>query len=103
MQYSDLALHFAKFPRNVHTVPTDGRMPRWFWVSAEQGKIYVSSGTTSDLNSNIHGRRLLNEDELETMLTLYQRRKRGEAVSVVASRTTQNQVYWYGIFADLCM
>ncbi len=103
MQYSDLAMHFEKFPRNVHTVPTDGRTPRWFWVCGERGKIYVSSGTTSNLNSNIQGRRLLNEDELETMLTLYQRRKRGESVSEAASRATQNQVYWYGIFADLCM
>ena len=103
MNYFDLVASYMNAPRNVHTVPTDGRTPRWFWVSAEQGVLYVSSGMTPYINSYIKGRRKLNAEEFDDIFALYQRRKRCEAVSAEASAVTQNQVYWYGIFNDLRM
>jgi hypothetical protein len=101
MCYLEIVRQYEHNPRNVHTVPTDGRTPRWFWVSVKGNQVYVSSGTTPYVNSNIRGQRLLKADELQDMILLYQRRKRGEPVSVDASRISQNQVYWYGIFYDL--
>ena len=101
MRHMDLVREYACHPRNVSTAPTDGRAPRWFWVSAENNRVTVSSGRTPYANSSIRGQRTLQEREMETMLALYRRRKRGEPVSAEASRATQNQVYWYGIFADL--
>ena len=103
MRYLDLIASYKYTPRNVHTVPTDGRVPKCFWVSVERDNLYVSAGTTPYENSNVRGKRLLSIVEMETMLSLYQRRKKGEAVSREASRVTQNQVYWYGIFNDLGM
>ena len=101
MLYSDIVSHYQRVPKNVHTVPIDGREPKWFRVSVHHGGVYISAGTTPHLNSNIRGERLLIADELDTMISLYQRRKKGDFVSREASCVTQNQVYWYGIFNDL--
>ena len=51
--------------------------------------------------SKISSPRRLNPEEAEEMLDLYHRRCKGERVSQLAQEITVNQVYWYGIFAEL--
>jgi hypothetical protein len=99
--YQDLVSSFRTAPRDVHTVPTDGREPVWFYTYVQRGALYVESGRDHSPKSRISGRHRINEAEYEVMLNLYHRRKRGEAVSREASEATLCQVYWYGIFADL--
>jgi hypothetical protein len=97
----DLVSSFRTAPRDVHTVPTDGREPVWFYTYVQRGALYVESGRDHSPKSRISGRHRINEAEYQVMLNLYHRRKRGEAVSREASEATLCQVYWYGIFADL--
>ena len=91
---------FANNPRDVQTVPLSGG-GIWFFVYAEYGNIYVESGRNHTNSSIIRNRRRLEKEKTEKMLSIYHRRSRGEAVAQEAKATTQNQVYWYGIFADL--
>lgn len=88
-------------PRNIKTQPTNGSTPRWFYVGTDRDRVYVESGRDTANNSNIKGRRYLKKDELEDMLDLYKRRKCRENVSDIAQGITYNQVYWYGILAEL--
>ena len=102
--YQKLLNSYGATPRDVHTVPVQpGREPVWFHVSVEDGAVYVESGLFHEPRSRIYGRRKLNPSECDAMLSLYHRRQRGESVAAEASRTTQNQVYWYGIFAELAL
>jgi hypothetical protein len=101
MTYQDIVLNFSKKPRHVHTVPLTRRESKWFWVYSERNTVYVESGKTTESNSQIKGKRALNSSEFDKMLNLYHQRKQGRAVSKEAMEMTRNQVYWYGIFADL--
>ncbi|MFI3214966.1 MAG: hypothetical protein R3Y24_16780 [Eubacteriales bacterium] len=92
---------FKNNPRNIQTQPTDARTPKWFYVGTDCDKVYVESGRDTVNNSIIKGRRYLEKDKLETMLDLYKRRLCREKVSAIATGITQNQVYWYGILAEL--
>jgi len=99
--YRDLVYSFGANPRDVHTVPLDGREPIWFYTYAEDGVLYVEAGRDHFPKSTISGRHKINPSEFELMLDIYRRRKQGKAVSQEASMATMCQVYWYGIFSDL--
>ena len=101
MTYQEIAKVYSLNPRDVHTVPTTGKEPVWFYVSTDRGTMFVESARTRTPSSRIAGRRMLNENEFEAILSVYQKRKRGISVSREASDITQNQVYWYGIFAEM--
>ena len=92
---------FTKNPRDVKTIPIIPQEPKWFYVTVEDGNLFVESGRNHANHSQISDRRNLQRSEFETMLDLYHRRKRGEAVAAEAKQRTQNQVYWYGILAEM--
>ena len=53
-------------------------------------------------NCNARTERIpLEKYKFDMMLSIYNRRKSGEQVSQDAGAITHNQVYWYGIFADM--
>ena len=94
---------FSQNPRDVATVPTDRREPKWFYVSVFDGSVFVESGKHHTSRPLISSLRKLDPTEYPRMLELYRRRKSGEPVAQEAVKTTHNQVYWYGIFAELKM
>ena len=98
--YATIVENFQAAPRDIHTVPLKGE-PHWFYVYAENGNLYVEAARTHTPSSTIKGRRLLVSAECAMMMDIYQRRKKGEAVSKEATKATRCQVYWYGIFAEL--
>ena len=99
-QYQDLIISYLKEPRDVHTIPQYGT-PIWFFTYVEAGYVYVRPAYAKTPSSKIRNPRRLNPSEFDTMLELYHRRCAGENVSLDASKATQNQVYWYGIFHDI--
>lgn len=98
--YSIILNEFYENPRDVITVPKKGT-GKWFYVYARNNSVYVEGGKNHSNVSKISSPRKLNINETEKMLDLYRRRCKGESVSQLATETTQNQVYWYGIFAEL--
>lgn len=92
---------FSKKPRDIHTVPIQKREPKWFFVFCQKGNVYIESAHEYEPASDITGKRMMNKDEFEDMLEIYHRRCNGEQVSQEAQDRTINQVYWYGIFAEL--
>ncbi|MBE6926919.1 MAG: hypothetical protein E7467_00270 [Ruminococcaceae bacterium] len=101
--WEQIVRSFTQNPRDVKTIPLYKREALWFFVYAESGEVYVAPARTHTPSSKITTTRKLavHENECETMLDLYRRRKCGEAVSKEAQAASVNQVYWYGIFADL--
>ena len=77
------------------------REAKWFYVSVTNYNINVESGHNQLNKSWIKMPRTLQKTKLEAILDLYHRRKRGESVSGGTTQLTQNQVYWYGIFAEM--
>lgn len=100
MTYYDLVNRYRANPTDIHTVPKN-REKKWFYIYVKNDKLYVCSAKNHAPKCNISQYRMLNESEFDKMLNLYLRRKRGEAVSYEATQATRNQVYWYGIFADM--
>ena len=98
--WKDIITEYTKNPRDVITVPQRG-VGIWFYVYAEKDGIYIENAREHTDSSKIKGRRRLEQDKLEVMTDLHQRRKRGESVSKNAIETTYNQVYWYGILSDM--
>lgn len=98
--WDKIFLEFQKHPRDLCTVPTRGQGV-WFYVWTEGRDLYVANSKSHTPSSKIQGRRRLNPSECDTLLDLYKRRCRGEAVSQQAIAATVNQVYWYGIFHAL--
>ena len=82
-------------------MPTTAKAPVWFYVFEEDGKVCVKNAEGHENSSHMIGVRVLEPSESKKMLDIYGRRKRGENVSKEATATTRNQVYWYGIFADM--
>ena len=91
---------YTNNPRDGKTVPLhmDGI---WFYVYVENDNVYVKNARNHTDSSNIKNRRKIEKEKLDVMLSLYHRRKKGESVSQEAKEITINQVYWYGIFADM--
>jgi hypothetical protein len=98
--YSIILNEFYEKPRDVITVPQRGK-GKWFYVYTRNSIVYVEGGKNHSNVSKISSPRKLNINEAEKMLDLYHRRCKGECISQLATETTQNQVYWYGIFAEL--
>ena len=98
--YKYLIEEFTKSPRDVHTVPLTNRPYSWFHVFVEKGYLCIESAHSRTPATGVKKRRL-NEDELNTMLSIYHRRTSGEKVSKEAQQCTYSQVYWYGIFAEM--
>lgn len=101
MTYKELTNEFQANPRDVHTVPLDGRTPIWFYVHTEGGTIYATPAEEHKPSSRMKSPIPVIESEFEKMLDLYHRRLSGEKVFMEALETSRAQVYWYGIFNDL--
>lgn len=100
MLYQDLVESYSKEPRDVHTIPLN-REPIWFFTYVEKGFVYVRSSYIHSRSSRMKAPRKLNPAEFKIMFELYVRRKNGERVSDDATRSSQNQVYWFGIFRNM--
>ena len=101
--WEKMVLSYINNPRDVKTVPVI-REGVWFYVYVEDNSIYVENSRSHLANSsNIKNRRRLEKEKADAMLSLYYRRKNGDRVSQEAKEITVNQVYWYGIFADMGM
>lgn len=94
---------YTKNPRDVKTIPLTNRTPVWFFVYVENGTVYIDRAKRHIPSSEITAPRKLamRANECDIMFDLYQRRKHGDSVSKEAQKVSVNQVYWYGIFADL--
>ena len=99
--YEKMLRKYGENPRCVCTVPTTAKAPVWFYVFEKDGKVCVKNAEGHENSSHMIGVRVLEPSESKKMLDIYGRRKRGENVSKEATATTRNQVYWYGIFADM--
>ena len=105
MQQNKLTWHticnsFVQNPRDVITVPKN-KKGKWFFVCAEKDGIFIESAKEHNDSCRIKGRRRLEENKLESMLNIYYKRLNGESVTKEAAKVTFNQIYWYGIFAEL--
>ena len=101
MTYKELANEFQANPRDVHTVPLDGRTPLWFHVHTEGRVIYATPAERHRPSSRMKTPIPVKASEFEKMLDLYHRRLAGENVFMEAWKTSRAQVYWYGIFNDI--
>ena len=91
---------YKKDPRDVKTVPLR-KSGIWFYVYVENGNVYIENAKNHTDSSKLKCRRKLAKMELEAMLSIYHRRNNGESFTQEATDITYNQVYWYGIFADM--
>ena len=98
--YEIIFKEFKDNPRDVITMPKNG-VGKWFYVYVKKESVYIEGGKIHNNISKISSARRLNPEEAEEMLDLYHRRCKGESVSQIAQEITVNQVYWYGIFAEL--
>ena len=102
-QWEEILKSYTTNPRDVHTQPLAKRTALWFYVYVEDGKLCVDRAKNNEPSSNLSKRRMLASEfeKCAIMYDIYQRRKRGEEVSHEATAITVNQVYWYGVFADM--
>ena len=99
--WEHIVAEYAQNPRDVVTVPLTNKRGIWFYVHTENGSVYISGAEHHTESSKISWPMKLQKDKFEAMLQIYLRRKNGVPVSKEATAATRQQVYWYGIFADL--
>ena len=100
MTWDELVSSYAKNPRDVKTCPIR-KEGVWFYVYVDNENIYVENAKYHSNSSKIKHKRVLEKDKVDIMLSIYHRRCKRESVSIEAKSITHNQVYWYGIFADM--
>ena len=100
MIWNEIVLSYASNPRDVKTVPMK-REGIWFYVYAENDNIYVENARNHSNSSKIKVRRKIQKEELEDMISLHNKRRKGVSVSKEAIEITYNQVYWFGILNDM--
>ena len=98
--WEDIVASYANNPRDVKTVPFR-KNGIWFYVYVENGSVYIENAKKHADSSKLKYRRKLEENKLDAILSIYHRRNNGESVTQEAVDITYNQVYWYGIFADM--
>ena len=99
--WEKIVAEYANNPRDVITVPITNKKGIWFYVHTKNGTVYISGAKCHSNSSKISWPIRLQSDKFEDMLQIYLRRKNGVPVSQEATATTRQQVYWYGIFADM--
>ena len=101
--WEEIIRSFTENPRDVQSKPLSKRTPLWFYVYVENGTLYVDRAKEHLPSSNLSVRRKLSNsaDKCGIMFDIYSRRKCGEPVSGEATAITVNQIYWYGVFADM--
>lgn len=98
--WEEMIESYTNNPRDVKTTPTRGE-GIWFYVYVEDDNIYIENAKNHLDSSKIKTRRKIEKEKIDIMMSLYCRRKKGESVSGEATDITYNQVYWFGIFADM--
>lgn len=83
------------------TTPQGNRSGKWFHISVECDKVFISEAEGHANSSKFKMKRMLNANECEKVFLLYLRRNQGSLNRSVASGTTHNSSYWFGIFSDL--
>lgn len=102
ISWANIVEEYTNNPRDVITIPTDdARDGIWFYVHTEKGNVYITDAEFHTESSRVSNPIKLQEKHFEDMLSLYRRRKNGESISQEAKNVSFQQVYWYGIFADL--
>ena len=98
--YDKIVQEFKFNPRDVHTAPIRSKAYKWYYVSVENGFLYVEPACHNIPKSSVQKRKL-NRAECNEILEIYHKRMAGDQVSNKAQECTRSQVYWYGIFSDL--
>ncbi len=98
--WKEIVLSYRNHPRDVKTIPLY-REGIWFYVYVENGDVYLENAKNHVNSSNMKVRRKLDKKKFDTMVEIYGQRLRGEKISKYSTQVTRNQVYWYGIFADM--
>ena len=101
IDYEVLVNSLESNPRDIVTRPLINRKGKWFYAYVENGYIMVITSKQKEPKCAISMPRTLRKSECEKLYDLYIQRKCGQSVSKEAGTATVNQVYWYGIFADL--
>ena len=101
--WEEIIHSFAETPRDIQTRPLTRKIPLWFYVYVENDSLFVDCARKHEPSSKISIPRKLasDADKCAVMYNLYLRRKAGEQVSEEATSITANQVYWYGVFAEM--
>ena len=101
--WEEIIRSYSERPRDVQSRPLVKKAPVWFYVYVENDRLYVDCAKAQTPSSNLKTRRLLSADGkvCDLMYDIYRRRKSGEPVSQEATDKTVNQIYWYGVFADM--
>ena len=98
--WEEMVSSYSKNPRDVITVPKNQK-GIWFYVHTENGEVFITDAEYHAESSRVRKPIKLKKDEFEAILKIYKRKKRGEAVYQEGKKITYQQVYWYGIFADM--
>lgn len=99
--WEDIVARYADHPADVITVPITKKTGIWFHVFTKNGSVYISGARHHQESSKLSWPVRLQSEKFEEMLHIYLRRKNGVPVSQEATAATRQQVYWYGIFADM--
>ena len=101
ISWANIVESYASNPRDVQTVPVTNKKPIWFFVHVENENIYITDAEYHKDSSKVCNPIKLQKNKLDNMLELYLKRKNGKEVSKEATSTSFQQVYWYGILADM--
>lgn len=101
ISWEKIVAEYANNPRDVITVPITKKKGIWFYVHTKNGSVYISRAKYHSDSSKIGWPIKLQSEKFEAMFRIYLLRKNGVPVSQEATATTRQQVYWYGIFADM--
>ena len=97
LTYNDLVNSFRANPRDVETHPMNSSMPKWFYVSIQNGELCAANSKKQRPSASISAPRKLKREEFEFMYDLHRQRERGASVVQVAQSYTQNSSYWFGV------
>lgn len=99
--WNEIIRSFSEKPRDIQTNPLKEKNKLWFYVYVDNDDLFVDCAKKHQPSSKISVPRNLSSSKCNKMYSIYLRRKSGESVSQEATSTTLNQVYWYGVFAEM--
>lgn len=101
ISWAEIVESYTSNPRDVQTVPVTNKKGIWFYVHVENENVYITDAEYHKDSSKISNPIRLQQAKFSKMLDLYLQRRTGNEVSHEAKNTSFQQVYWYGIFADM--
>ncbi len=99
--WNNIITRLKEVPADVSTVPSNNKVPLWFYAYVENEALYVQNSITHSPSTNMSERRKVSKVDFETVHAYYHRWANGERyLRQEVRKLSRNTAYIFALIAQ---